>query len=133
MIGNNISRTKALPKTSHPARIMARRTVAGPGPGVARALLILLSGTRQEQEVIRTGLHASSTCALEAAPAFIVRCIREEQPGLVVMTAWGRDGRSSGGLGFVAQSVLSHADTPILLVRKPAFASVTRATGASLP
>ena len=47
-MGKSSSLTASSPKHSIPVRISARRTVAGPGAGIAGVLLILLIGMRHE-------------------------------------------------------------------------------------
>jgi nucleotide-binding universal stress UspA family protein len=70
------------------------------------------------REIAATGLRAASKCALESVSAFVLRCVQESHPGLVVMSAHGRGCLDLPDLGDVAQTVLSQIDAPMLLVQK---------------
>ena len=83
------------------------------------------------RELAILGLHAASKCALESAPAFILRYAQENHPGLVVISAHGRGCLDLPNLGDVAQKVLTQTEAPILLVHRK-VAHGERLQGASL-
>ena len=72
--------------------------------------------TQKCREIATTGLRTESQCALESIPAFILRCVQENRPGLVVMSAHGWGCCDLPNLGDVAQQALTQTDIPLLLV-----------------
>lgn len=74
-------------------------------------------------EVANAGLRAESKSTLGPAAEFILQCVREEHPGLVVMASHGRGWLGQMMLGSVAKSVLSQAKVPVLLVPRKAAQS----------
>lgn len=71
-------------------------------------------------EITSAGLRAECKSALGPAAEFIVGCIRDVHPGLVVMASHGRGWLGQIMLGSVAKSVLSQADVPVLLAQRKA-------------
>lgn len=69
------------------------------------------------------GLRAESMSTLGPAAEFILHCVREDHPGLVVMASHGRGWLGQVVLGSVAKSVLSQAEVPVLLVPRKAVQS----------
>lgn len=71
-------------------------------------------------KVASAGFHTESKSAVGPADVFILQCVREDSPGLVVMASHGRGWLGQVMLGSVAKSVLSQADVPVLLVQRTA-------------
>ena len=71
-------------------------------------------------KVASTGLRAESKSALGSADEFILQCVQEDHPGLVVMASHGRGWLGQAVLGSVAKRVLSQAGVPLLLVPRQA-------------
>ena len=81
---------------------------------VAESYLVQVGGHLVDQ-----GLRMSTVLANDDHVRFgLLRCIREERPQLIVLSAHGRSGRTELPLGSVANFLLEHATAPTLIVRE---------------
>jgi len=75
---------------------------------------------RVAERLIDQGLRVRTILAAEDVRSELLRCIAEERPNLVVISAHGQSARTELPLGSVTSFLIEHATAPILIVRERA-------------
>jgi nucleotide-binding universal stress UspA family protein len=82
---------------------------------VAESYLARVAG-----HLIDQGLRVRTVLTADNVRFELLRCIKEERPNLILVSAHGRSGRTDLPLGGVASFLVEHATAPILIVRERA-------------